>query len=122
MLAARRTSPAALVGRWEFPGGKVEPGESAEGALRRELQEELSIAVELGEELCHPTLELWPASGGYSMRLYWAAAATDAESIALTGSHDEIRWLSVSALHEVDWLDSDRDSLPLVANVLIAHD
>jgi len=47
VLAARRTSPAAAAGRWEFPGGKVEPGETREAALVREVAEELGCRVEV---------------------------------------------------------------------------
>lgn len=55
VLLARRTQGRDLAGLWEFPGGKREPGESAEGALKRELREELGIACEIGAELiCVP--------------------------------------------------------------------
>ena len=45
VLAARRTSPPEAAGRWEFPGGKVEPGETAEAALCREVAEELGCRI-----------------------------------------------------------------------------
>ena len=61
VLASRRTRPTALKGRWEFPGGKVEPGESAEAALIREVQEELDVTLMLGEELM-PSGSYWPIS------------------------------------------------------------
>ena len=54
LLAARRTDPPALAGLWEFPGGKVERGETPERALRRELREELGVEIEIGDEILGP--------------------------------------------------------------------
>ena len=62
VLAARRSGSNALQGRWEFPGGKVEPGESAEAALVREVQEELDVTLMLGHELMPPSGQSWPIS------------------------------------------------------------
>ena len=54
VLAARRRTPVALAGRWEFPGGKVDAGESPLAALHRELAEELGITIVVDEELRSP--------------------------------------------------------------------
>ena len=54
LMAARRSRPEHLAGRWEFPGGKVDPGETPVEGLHRELHEELGVQVELGTELVGP--------------------------------------------------------------------
>src|SRR5690625_3182123 len=60
LLAARRSAPKSLAGQWEFPGGKVEPGEAPEVALHRELREELGIGVLLGAEIPSAAGQEWP--------------------------------------------------------------
>ncbi|MGI9085222.1 MAG: hydroxyphenylacetyl-CoA thioesterase PaaI [Aeromicrobium sp.] len=108
VLAARRTGPAALVGRWEFPGGKVDAGETPEEALRRELFEELGLSVEVGDELGSG----WPISNEYVLRLFYCT--THDESVIFDGSHDKIRWVKPADIASLDWLDSDRQALPFV--------
>jgi 8-oxo-dGTP diphosphatase len=56
ILIAQRTKKDALFGKWEFPGGKVEPGETLQECLKRELFEELGIDAEIGEYFCTSTL------------------------------------------------------------------
>jgi 8-oxo-dGTP diphosphatase len=109
LLAARRSDPPSLAGRWELPGGKVEPGESPADALHRELREELGIAVLLGGELADDGARAWPLSDRYEMRV-WLAAVTEGTPTPLT-SHDRLRWLAPSAWDDVDWLDGDRPVL-----------
>lgn len=105
VLAARRTRPASLVGKWEFPGGKVEDGESPTEALMRELREELGIEVAIHEELAPPVGSTWPASGGFVMRLF--VCTIEFGSPDPRDGHDAIQWLSRSELADVSWLESD---------------
>ncbi|MDT0166331.1 NUDIX domain-containing protein [Actinotalea sp. AC32] len=105
LLAARRRRPLSLAGRWEFPGGKVDPGETPEGALHRELHEELGVAVELGAEVVGPDDGGWRISSRYLLRL-WPAVITRGEPEPLV-EHDELRWLETGTWLDVPWLDAD---------------
>ncbi|QZN85731.1 (deoxy)nucleoside triphosphate pyrophosphohydrolase [Cellulomonas sp. C5510] len=105
LLAARRRSPVSLAGRWEFPGGKVEPGEEPEAALHRELREELGVTVELGTELAGPDEGCWRLTDRYTMRL-WLARVDAGEPEPLV-EHDELRWLRRGEWLTVPWLDAD---------------
>lgn len=112
LLAARRTAPAALAGRWEFPGGKVEPGEGLEAALHREIREELGVAVTLGELVCGPEGPWWPLRPGWVMALWWAVTTPDHGHGGLPEpeplqDHDQLRWLTAATIDEVPWLESN---------------
>jgi 8-oxo-dGTP diphosphatase len=104
LLTARRTTPAALAGRWELPGGKVEPGEVPQDALRRELVEELGVAATLGVELPGPVRGAWPISADLTMRVW--LAQVDGEPVA-RGAHDLVRWLAPTQWDDVPWLAAD---------------
>lgn len=115
MLAARRSAPEALAGLWEFPGGKVEPGEEADAALVRELLEELGVDVRLGEELPSGRPG-WPLNHRASMRV-WFAEVTGGEPQPLE-DHDELRWVSLAdpeAVLALPWIPAD---YPIVQAVL----
>ncbi|RIQ20165.1 (deoxy)nucleoside triphosphate pyrophosphohydrolase [Jiangella rhizosphaerae] len=105
LLAARRSEPPELAGGWEFPGGKVEPGEQPLDALHRELREELGIAVEVGPEVIGPYDGRWALGPGLSMRL-WLAVVTDGVPAPLE-DHDELRWLGPGEWAAVPWLPAD---------------
>jgi 8-oxo-dGTP diphosphatase len=101
LLAARRSAPPELAGRWELPGGKVEPGETLEGALVRELREELGVEVEPAERVPGE----WPLRAGYVLRV-WTAHLLSGDPRPLE-DHDELRWLTPDEVWDVDWLDQD---------------
>ncbi|MEU3395413.1 (deoxy)nucleoside triphosphate pyrophosphohydrolase [Streptomyces filamentosus] len=112
LLAARRSAPADLAGRWELPGGKVEPGERPEDALVRELREELGVEAEPGERIPGE----WPLKPGYVLRV-WSARLLSGAPLPLE-DHDELRWLAPGELDAVDWLDQDRPAVAEAARRL----
>ena len=105
MLAARRARPASLAGRWEFPGGKVDDGESPVEALHREIREELGVRITRGDEGVGPDDGAWRLSEKYVMRLWWAELASGTPEPLV--EHDELRWLPKAHWMDVPWLDAD---------------
>ncbi len=110
VLAARRSRPPELVGRWEFPGGKVEPGEDAAAALARECREELGVEIEVGR--------LLGRAGDERVALRLTAATVRSGTPRPGDSHDELRWLTASTLGSVDWLPIDAVLLDPVRELL----
>lgn len=105
VLAARRTVPPEAAGRWEFPGGKVEPGEAPEAALVREVSEELGCQIELTG---------WLAPGEVAIGEHYLLRVALAHLVRGEPSpveHDRVRWLAVDELGDVDWLEPDRPFL-----------
>lgn len=102
ILAALRPAGRSLGGKWEFPGGKVEVGESPASALQRELSEELEISSEVVRELSvvkhdYPefTIELHP----FVVRIV--------DGIPKANEHAELRWIRRDEAHTLDWAAAD---------------
>jgi 8-oxo-dGTP diphosphatase len=107
LLAARRADPPELAGLWEFPGGKVEPGETEDEALIRECAEELGVEVVVGERIGGD----WPLANGYVMRVL---LATVVAGVPEAKEHLAVRWLALDELFDVSWVPAD---LPIVWKV-----
>ena len=91
-------------GMWEFPGGKIEPGESREVALRREIQEELGIDIIIENLLC--TTEYDYPSFHLTMHCYLCSIASGEIELR---EHKSARWLTAELLDSVEWLPADKD-------------
>lgn len=114
LLVGQRSAPPKLAGLWEFPGGKVEPGEACEDALLRELGEELGITAQLGTEIVGPHPQGWVLNEKAAMRV-WFAEITDGRAAALQ-DHAELRWVPLDAtVLELPWIPAD---FPIVEELL----
>ena len=111
VLAARRTSPPEAAGRWELPGGKVEPGEAPEAAVVRELGEELGCSVAVTGWLAGRV----PIRPGLVLTV---ALTRLVEGEPDPVEHDAVRWLTAAEVHDVDWLEPDRPFLPALVTLL----
>lgn len=107
VLAACRADPPGLAGQWEFPGGKVEPGETDVEALVRECREELGVEIRIGPRLGADL----PIRPGTVLRV-WIAHIVWGGPRPLV--HSELRWLAGHEVYDVPWLPAD---LPLVGRL-----
>lgn len=96
---------------WEFPGGKVEPGESPEGALVRELKEELAVEVNVGEQIC--TVEYDYPKFHLTMHCFFCTLPAGCRPTLL--EHEAARWLDRESLGSVNWLPADVEVVKLLA-------
>ena len=96
-------------GMWEFPGGKIEPGESREDALKREIQEELGVDIYIKELLCtteydYPTFHL-------TMHCFLCSVASGEIELR---EHKSAQWLTAETLDTVEWLPADREIIAML--------
>jgi len=104
-LCCQRTEHQALPLKWEFPGGKIEAGETPPEALRRELEEELGIQAEIGPEV---TRLLHTYANGNSVNLHFFAVSRYENEIQNRIFRD-VRWVKRGDLPQLDFLDADKE-------------
>lgn len=97
---------------WEFPGGKIEAGETPVEALRRELCEELAVQVAVGDYIA--TVEWDYPKFHLTMHCYWCSVESGELSLL---EHEAARWLALDQLNTVDWLPADQELI----NILTPH-
>ena len=130
LLVARRSYPPDLAGLYELPGGKVERGEKATVALRREILEELGTEIVLGVPLPappehaaqhaganaeEPSFQPWAVGGGRPMWVWLASIAPGAPAPQPGDSHQDLAWVDFPALRSLPWIPAD---LPIVEDVV----
>ncbi|WP_182049106.1 (deoxy)nucleoside triphosphate pyrophosphohydrolase [Changpingibacter yushuensis] len=110
VFAARRSEHMSLPGMWEFPGGKVEAGETPQDALRRELMEELRCHVEVGQLV--ESTEYEYDFGVVHLTTFLCTMNGDAPHLT---EHSEIRWVPTAQLDDLEWAPAD---VPAVESVM----
>lgn len=99
-----------FAGKWEFPGGKIEPGESPEQALQREIHEELNATITVGDHLI--TVDYDYDSFSLTMQCFLCHLDSSLELL----EHSDAKWLSRSTIDSVAWLPADVDVVDALKN------
>lgn len=100
-------------GWWEFPGGKIEPLETKENALIREIREELSADIKIDKLIC--TVDYDYPSFHLTMHCYLCTLINDKLSL---NEHNAICWLSKEELYNLNWLPADLQILPILKDII----
>ncbi|MDU0478334.1 (deoxy)nucleoside triphosphate pyrophosphohydrolase [Staphylococcus chromogenes] len=111
ILAAKRGPGKNLSGYWEFPGGKIEVGETPQESLARELREELECEAIVGNHVT--TTEHEYDFAIIVLSTYYCTLVAGEPKLT---EHEEIRWLSGTEMHELNWAPADIPAVEIIAN------
>lgn len=114
VLGCERAEPPESAGRWEFPGGKVEPGEDDLDALVRECEEELGVIIAVGDRIGGDV----PLAHGRAVLRVWISKIVQGEPRNI--EHASLRWLAPDEFDSVPWLPADAPIVAELAHVLRA--
>lgn len=109
VLCAQRGDKGSLPGLWEFPGGKIEAGETPAVALAREITEELDCAIEVGEQIAATIHEYEFAT--VTLTTYYCRLVSGTPKAS---EHAAIRWLPPSSLTEIEWAPADIPAVNII--------
>lgn len=116
ILCAQRGTEKALPGLWEFPGGKIEQGESPQAALQREIQEEMHCEIKIGEQVEH-TIHEYDFGIVHLTTFY----CTLLQGTPVLTEHMAIEWLKPTELKELEWAPADIPAIEKIARTFVAQ-
>ena len=102
ILIAQRGSDKRFGRRWEFPGGKLVPGETPEDCLRREIKEELNLEIQVEEHFC--TVHHSYSDFDIELMAFWCTIVGGKLTLE---EHEQVRWVTIRELNQYDFVDAD---------------
>lgn len=109
VLCVQRGPGGSLPGLWEFPGGKIEPGETPQQALTREIDEELRCEVTVGEKITTTSHEY--DFGVVHLTTFYCDLVSGIPELT---EHSQLRWSDLADLHDLDWAPADVPAVHLI--------